>query len=141
MFEYLVEKMCALCYDRAWYAKYGGWVFDVVTTPSAVDKKVLLKHSKSVIKIVYVIYSKISLNSVTEQQSFTALGAEIIMQIWSSVTPTKIIKRRFLVLPMKVAPKQPVCPQAQWECLSSLWNNRTPFLKKYAAGNADRVMF
>lgn len=24
LFEYLVEKMCSLCYDRAWYAKYGG---------------------------------------------------------------------------------------------------------------------
>ncbi|XP_052826902.1 transformation/transcription domain-associated protein [Octopus bimaculoides] len=23
-FEYLVERLCALCYDRAWYAKYGG---------------------------------------------------------------------------------------------------------------------
>lgn len=22
--EYLAEKMCALCYDRAWYAKLGG---------------------------------------------------------------------------------------------------------------------
>ncbi|XP_053373271.1 transformation/transcription domain-associated protein-like isoform X1 [Mercenaria mercenaria] len=24
LFEYLVEKMCSLCYDRAWYAKFGG---------------------------------------------------------------------------------------------------------------------
>ena len=24
LFEYLVEKMCALCYERAWYAKLGG---------------------------------------------------------------------------------------------------------------------
>ncbi|XP_076468689.1 transformation/transcription domain-associated protein-like isoform X2 [Babylonia areolata] len=24
LFEYLVDKMCSLCYDRAWYAKYGG---------------------------------------------------------------------------------------------------------------------
>lgn len=23
-FEYLVERLCALCYDRAWYAKHGG---------------------------------------------------------------------------------------------------------------------
>ncbi|CAH1788418.1 unnamed protein product [Owenia fusiformis] len=42
IFDYLVEKMCSLCYDRAWYAKLGGciaikfmfermsrcWVFD-----------------------------------------------------------------------------------------------------------------
>ncbi|RWS15188.1 transformation/transcription domain-associated protein-like protein [Dinothrombium tinctorium] len=24
--EYLVERMCSLCYDRAWYAKYGGCI-------------------------------------------------------------------------------------------------------------------
>ncbi|XP_065923524.1 transformation/transcription domain-associated protein isoform X7 [Magallana gigas] len=24
LFEYLVERMCSLCYDRAWYAKFGG---------------------------------------------------------------------------------------------------------------------
>ncbi|XP_041366452.1 transformation/transcription domain-associated protein-like [Gigantopelta aegis] len=24
LFEYLVDRMCSLCYDRAWYAKYGG---------------------------------------------------------------------------------------------------------------------
>ncbi|KAL3832377.1 hypothetical protein ACJMK2_024027 [Sinanodonta woodiana] len=24
LFEYLVEKMCSLCYDRAWYGKFGG---------------------------------------------------------------------------------------------------------------------
>ena len=24
LFEYLVERMCALCYERAWYAKLGG---------------------------------------------------------------------------------------------------------------------
>ena len=24
IFDYLVERMCALCYERAWYAKYGG---------------------------------------------------------------------------------------------------------------------
>lgn len=24
LFEYLVEKMCNLCYERAWYAKLGG---------------------------------------------------------------------------------------------------------------------
>lgn len=24
LFEYLVERMCSLCYDRAWYAKCGG---------------------------------------------------------------------------------------------------------------------
>ncbi|CAK8696388.1 unnamed protein product [Clavelina lepadiformis] len=24
LFSYVVEKMCACCYDRAWYAKYGG---------------------------------------------------------------------------------------------------------------------
>ncbi|XP_064648217.1 transformation/transcription domain-associated protein-like isoform X2 [Lineus longissimus] len=26
LFEYLAEKMCALCYDRAWYAKLGGCI-------------------------------------------------------------------------------------------------------------------
>ncbi|XP_014681160.1 PREDICTED: transformation/transcription domain-associated protein-like [Priapulus caudatus] len=26
LFDYLVEKMCALCYDRAWYAKMGGCI-------------------------------------------------------------------------------------------------------------------
>ncbi|KAL5007444.1 hypothetical protein ScPMuIL_016250 [Solemya velum] len=24
LFEYLVDRMCSLCYDRAWYAKFGG---------------------------------------------------------------------------------------------------------------------
>lgn len=24
LFSYFVERMCACCYDRAWYAKYGG---------------------------------------------------------------------------------------------------------------------
>lgn len=24
LFEYLAERMCSLCYDRAWYAKLGG---------------------------------------------------------------------------------------------------------------------
>ena len=26
MFEYLVEKMCSLAYERAWYAKLGGCI-------------------------------------------------------------------------------------------------------------------
>lgn len=26
LFDYLVEKMCSLCYDRAWYAKMGGCI-------------------------------------------------------------------------------------------------------------------
>lgn len=24
LFNYLVERMCSLCYDRAWYSKFGG---------------------------------------------------------------------------------------------------------------------
>lgn len=24
LFEYMAEKMCALCYERAWYSKLGG---------------------------------------------------------------------------------------------------------------------
>lgn len=26
MMEYLAERMCSLCYDRAWYAKLGGCI-------------------------------------------------------------------------------------------------------------------
>lgn len=26
LFEYLAERMCSLCYDRAWYAKLGGCI-------------------------------------------------------------------------------------------------------------------
>lgn len=26
MIEYMAEKMCALCYERAWYAKLGGCI-------------------------------------------------------------------------------------------------------------------
>ena len=25
LFNYLIERMCSLCYDRAWYSKFGGY--------------------------------------------------------------------------------------------------------------------
>ena len=32
LFDYLVERMCALCYGRAWYSKYGGSVTSPITS-------------------------------------------------------------------------------------------------------------
>lgn len=42
IFEYLVEKMCSLCYDRAWYAKFGGYVlFTLIISFNPVELFVL----------------------------------------------------------------------------------------------------
>ena len=35
IFEYLVEKLCECCYERAWFAKAGGYVFNNQNVPHA----------------------------------------------------------------------------------------------------------
>lgn len=45
LFVYMAEKMCALCYERAWYSKLGGYVISLVLASTVGVHKVDLSRS------------------------------------------------------------------------------------------------
>ncbi|XP_052224459.1 transformation/transcription domain-associated protein-like isoform X9 [Dreissena polymorpha] len=54
MFEYLVEKMCSLCYDRAWYAKCGGCVA-IKSLTERMALKWVLEHQFLFLKALFFV--------------------------------------------------------------------------------------
>ncbi|XP_052799623.1 transformation/transcription domain-associated protein-like isoform X2 [Mya arenaria] len=54
MFEYLVEKMCSLCYDRAWYAKCGGCVA-IKSMTERMSLKWVLEHQFHFLKALFFV--------------------------------------------------------------------------------------
>jgi transformation/transcription domain-associated protein len=69
--EYMVDKLCALCYDRAWYTKFGGcyaiqffyssmssqWVFEHLYLFVKAQLFVIMDLSGDVCYIRYIVYT------------------------------------------------------------------------------------
>lgn len=51
LFVYMAEKMCALCYERAWYSKLGGYVLGILSVVTAHTAPLL--HCPTAMSVTY----------------------------------------------------------------------------------------